>query len=199
MPPVVHRCFWFGTLLLSLPLAGCGSRAHHDAAAGFNRSTTTLAGADARLREVVLLNNRSSVRYEAPAGDVGGPARAALPIVAYRKLCSVSSGEDLGLASPTLSVSVERGSSGPSVMSFGNRNFTGAGVYTAIRGDPCPYLTPVAEVERLAALVDEQSAHALYGPTGPPLSALVSEQDEQQDEHSADNPWLSQSRQESGK
>jgi len=199
VPPVVHRGLWFGTLFLSLPVVGCGGLAHPDPAAGFNRSTTTLAGADARLREVVLLNNRSSVRYEAPAGEVGGPARAALPIVAYRKLCSVPSGEDLGLASATLSVSVETGTSGPSVMTFGNRNFTGAGVYTAIPGDPCPYLTPVAEVERLAALVDEQSAHALYGLTGPPLSALLGEQDQQQDKQSADNPWLSQSQQESGK
>src|SRR5258705_8973951 len=98
-----------------------------------------------------------------------------------------------------VSVAVERGSSGASVMSFGNRNFTGAGVYTAIPGDRCPYLTPVAEVERLAALVDEQSAHALYGPTGPPLSALLGEEDQQQDKQSADNPWLSQSQQEGGK
>lgn len=187
-----------GVLLWPL-LGGCASAFHHDTAeaAGFDRSTSTLTGPQAHLRQVVLHHDGTSVRYDAPAGDVIGGAKAALPIVAYRRLCSGPTGGDAGLTTPSLSVSVDSGGSGPAVLTFGSRNFTGAGVYTSIGSDACLYLTPVAEVERLAALVDEQTAHSLYGPTGPSVSALLDQQ-ESQSEQPENDPWLLQSQHKGG-
>jgi hypothetical protein len=194
-------CGRFGlTAVLLWPLvAGCAGAFHHDTseAAGFDRSTSTLAGPQAHLRQVVLRNNGTSVRYDAPASDAIGGAKAVLPIVAYRRICPGPTGDDTGLTTPTLSVSVDSGASGPAVVTFGSRNFTGAGVYTSIGSDSCVYLTPVAEVERLAALVDEQTAHSLYRPTGPSVSALLDQQ-ESQNEQPENNPWLSQSQHKGG-
>lgn len=196
MHPLKTRCLWFVPVPLTLLLSACGRGSPHKTAeTGFNRSTVSLLGPRAHVRQVVVRNNESLVRLDLPAGDgaAGGPAQDILPIVAYRKLCAVPDGEDLGLKAPSVSVSADTAASQPSPITFGNRNFTGAGVYTSVAGDPCLYLTPATQVERLAALVDEQRAHALYGPTGPPVSKLLDQQAEKEDEGSETNPWVLQS------
>ena len=198
LPVMTRRRLWFVPLPLTLLLSACGTASPHNTTegAGVNRSTIPLLGPRAHVRQLVLQNNGSLVRLDVPAGGgEAGPAQDIVPIVAYRKLCPVPEGEEFGLKTPSVSVSADTAPSRPSTITFGNRNFTGAGVYTSVAGDPCLYLTPVTQVERLAALVDEQRARALYGPVGPPVSKLLDEQDQKENAESEDNPWVLQSQQ----
>jgi hypothetical protein len=194
--PVMTRRLWFVPVPLTLLLSACGTASPHKTTegAGPGRSTISLLGSRAHLREVVLRNNESLVRLDFPAGELAaaGPSDI-LPIMAYRKLCSVGHGDDFGLNKPSVSLSADTPARAPSHITFGNRNFTGAGVYTSIAGDPCVYLTPVTQVERVAALVDDQRAQVLYGPAGPPVSKLLDEQNQKENAESEDNPWVVQS------
>ena len=56
------------------------------------------------------------------------------------------------------------------------------------------YLVPVAQAERVAALVDAQAARAIYGPSGPPVSKLLEQQDQKENDDSDTNAWVEQSR-----
>ena len=143
---------------------------------------------------MVLHNGQSVVTLDGPAGNAGGPGQEFLPLVAYRKICSVPPTEDLGLTTPKITVSAEGGTNTAAQITLGNRNFTGAGVYTARAGDECVYLITAAEAERIAALVDGQAARAIYGPTGPPVSKLLEQQDQKENDVSETNAWVVQSR-----
>ena len=180
------------SLLLALVVAfpACGDSAREaSTGTGFHRQTTTLVGAGARIDEILLSANGSETSFHGAPGP-GGPEQDALPIVAYRKLCD-GDRRAFGLESPTVIISAS-GSGAPVRITFGARNFTGAGVYTAMADDPCVYLTPAAEVQRLGALVDENAAQRLYGPMGPPVSKLIDDQ-ERAEGQPEDNPWVVQS------
>jgi len=191
---VRHRPLPLLPLVLPLGLGGCGTSHHRPEAAGFNRAPTTLVPAAAQIRRVILHNGQSAVTLDGPAGDTAGPGQEILPLVAYRKLCSVPPAEDLGLGTPKITVSADGGTTTAAQITFGNRNFTGAGVYTARAGDGCVYLVPVAQAERVAALVDGQAARAIYGPSGPPVSKLLEQQDQKENDDSDTNAWVEQSR-----
>jgi hypothetical protein len=181
--------------VLPLGLGACGTPSRPGPeAAGFNSAPTTLLPAAAHVRRVVLHNGQSVVTLDGPAGDAAGPGQEILPLVAYRKLCSVPPTEDLGLGTPKITVSADGRRATAAQITFGNRNFTGAGVYTALAGDDCVYLIPVAQAERVAGLVDGQAARALYGPTGPPVSKLLEQQDQKENDDSETNAWVVQSR-----
>jgi hypothetical protein len=193
MPRRRHLSLLLLTLPLGLGACGTPSRPRQEAA-GFNPAPTTLVPAAAHVRRVILHNGQSAVTLDGPAGDGGGPGQEILPIVAYRKLCSVPPTENLGLTAPNVTVSAGGGTTTAADLSFGNRNFTGAGVYTSRAGDDCVYLVPAAQAERVAALVDGQAARAMYGATGPPVSRLLEQQDEKEDDASETNAWVVQSR-----
>ena len=182
-------------LVVPLCLGACGTPSRpRPEAAGFNPAPTTLLPAAAHVRRVVLHKGQSVVTLDGPAGDAGGPGQEILPLVAYRKLCSVPPTEDLGLMTPKVTVSADGGTGTAAQVTFGNRNFTGAGVYTARAGDECVYLVPVAQAERVAALVDGQAARAIYGPTGPPVSKLLEQQDQKENDVPETNAWIVQGR-----
>ena len=190
-----HRALPLLLLVLALGLGACGTPSpHRPEAAGFNPAPATLVPAAAQIRRVILHNGQSAVTLDGPAGDTAGPGQEILPLVAYRKLCSVPPAEDLGLGTPKITVSADGGRTTAAQITFGNRNFTGAGVYTARAGDGCVYLVPVAQAERVAALVDGQAARAIYGPSGPPVSKLLEQQDQKENDDSDTNAWVEQSR-----
>lgn len=120
-------------------------------------------------------------------GPTPGP-----PLVSYRELCGDLRPETFGLDHPRLRVRLRNEGGDAGSVAFGNRNFSGGGVYAQREGSPCINLVTVQTVRDIARRAGPGAAAPFEATDRATPDVMKTDSGEQI------HPWVAQARRHEG-
>jgi hypothetical protein len=174
-------------ILVVLAAVSCDGR-------GSDGSTPTTAAA--RMKELAPANAQvvevTSFDGDRVTLDVdvasGRPPTVGPPLVSYRELCGDLGGENFGLDHPRLRVRWRSGGDDAGSVVFGDRNFSGGGVYARREGSPCINLVTVQTVRDIARMAGPGAAAPFEAADRATPDVMKTDSGEQI------HPWVAQAR-----
>lgn len=178
-------------VLAALTAVSCDGRGSEDSTPSTAAAKVKeLAPASAQIAEITSFDG-DRITLD---GDVtsGRPPTPGPPLVSYRELCGDLRPENFGLDHPRLWVRLRnRGDDAGSVV-FGDRNFSGGGVYARREGSPCINLVTVQTVRDIARMAGPGAA-APFEATDRATPEVMTTASEEQI-----HPWVAQARRHEG-
>lgn len=149
-----------------------------------------LAPASAHVVEVTTFDgDRVTLDVDATSGR---PPTPGPPLVSYRELCGDLRPENFGLDHPRLRVRLRNGEDDAGSVVFGDRNFSGGGVYAQREGSPCIDLVTVQTVRDIARMAGPGAAAPFEATDRATPNVMKTDREEQI------HPWVAQARRHQG-